>query len=467
MPESGVKASKAAPGTALVPTTPQATPEQVKAAEDFLTRVLGNDVDVEIAAFLGEAGLWIPQGGKRTLDDGTRTNLIKLSMNGDVLGAAYHEAMHEFFHRLARNGLEEVREHLLRVARLPFVQKQLARLLNEFPDAVTQLSDPEEALAFMFQFWLAGKLKLSKKTQDIFEKIRELFGKTLRAVQNLLSHRMREQHRAEDVTQLQTQFAENVMTLLASGGIASGAAKDASFASLRADERALAESVRRSTSIAQWILRSGLAQLVTSTEALLFNSDNPAFRRIALLFQQNAGYNMAKGEGRVMNSMGEKSGAWRGGYLTAAQGETSRWMNKLAQAIGGFDSEDLDLARRALLEGTMPAAPEAARAAEAIKAYYEAFWQEVGEEGGVWTSGFAENVRTRKRKDYGFTRMWDNDLVAKNAENFMSCASRRARLSCYWASSRSICAFSQAWRASALASFAEHCAQPCTNRTHR
>ena len=137
---------------------------------DYIKRVLGPKIKVSLNVDMQEAGLW---------SVGTAENLIQIGIHADdKLGTAYHEAMHEFFWRLGRDGREGTRAVLLRAAASAPVKRQLEKLLASFPGALEQMrTDPEERLAYMYQFWESGQLRIGPDTSTLFGKVQAFINK--------------------------------------------------------------------------------------------------------------------------------------------------------------------------------------------------------------------------------------------------------------------------------------------------
>lgn len=101
-----------------------------------------------------------------------KTATIKLAMNTvHWQGVMRHEAFHAFFQRLGQMDQgREVYNRLLKASRAPHIKAQLRKLLANQPDALAQLRDPEERLAYMFQFYSEGKLTLQGPIKQKFKK---------------------------------------------------------------------------------------------------------------------------------------------------------------------------------------------------------------------------------------------------------------------------------------------------------
>lgn len=89
----------------------------------------------------------------------------------------YHEALHALFERMSGRD----KQALIDAAKSAPIYNQLKKLIgaNE-KEALAQLEDPEERVAYMYQFWANGKLSVGPRTQSIFERIwkaiRDFFG---------------------------------------------------------------------------------------------------------------------------------------------------------------------------------------------------------------------------------------------------------------------------------------------------
>ncbi|MGB4896826.1 MAG: hypothetical protein WBP57_00195, partial [Ignavibacteria bacterium] len=116
---------------------------------------LGKNVKVDFERMTDSSGSWTP---------GQVMNTIKLALNGDVIGAAFHESFHEFVSILKKNGADKAIAVMERAAMSPIMQRKLERLLDGHPEAIKQLATPEEAAAFMYQFGSAGKLPIGPET---------------------------------------------------------------------------------------------------------------------------------------------------------------------------------------------------------------------------------------------------------------------------------------------------------------
>lgn len=108
-----------------------------------------------------------------------RTKTIQLAMNNvHWKGATRHEAFHAWFQALGK--LDKNRQlytRLLKAANAPHIKRQLRTLLAHSPEALEQLKNPEERLAYMFQFYASGALNVRPDNFKLFRKWAKALGK--------------------------------------------------------------------------------------------------------------------------------------------------------------------------------------------------------------------------------------------------------------------------------------------------
>lgn len=146
------------------------TPEQEKEVREYVERVLGPKAKVFIEK-MESTGSFAKLSGVETL---------KVSIDAlDPKAAAYHEAVHALMLRLLRAD-PKARAVLMRAARAPHIVNKLRELLAGHPEALEQLSDAEERVAYMYQFWASGQkglLNIGSETKGWFNKVRNFFKK--------------------------------------------------------------------------------------------------------------------------------------------------------------------------------------------------------------------------------------------------------------------------------------------------
>lgn len=148
-----------------------ATPEQIQAVRDYIKKVLGDKVAVSFIEKLGHAGEFAKINGEE---------MIKIStMAADPLSVGHHEAVHALVSRLL--AVDQKAAHTLRrAAEAPAIVARLRTLLKDHPEALKQLADPEERIAYMYQFAAAGHkglINIGPETKSVFDKIKGVFRK--------------------------------------------------------------------------------------------------------------------------------------------------------------------------------------------------------------------------------------------------------------------------------------------------
>jgi len=147
------------------------TAEQRKEIRDYFERVLGKE-NVKVLF----RKLRTHSGSFEFLDP---VEQIKIAIDAiDPMSVGYHEAMHAFFRRLVASD-KKAANTLLRAAGSAPIVARLKELLKDHPEALKQLSDPEERLAYMYQFWAAKQLNfgVGPETQTFFGAVKAFFRK--------------------------------------------------------------------------------------------------------------------------------------------------------------------------------------------------------------------------------------------------------------------------------------------------
>ena len=146
------------------PSASPRTAQQDAALNAYLDKVLGPTIARDLNANIPHAGEFVKAGTQHLI------NISRFAM--DPWGTGHHEALHSFFASMREaSPTGEVARVLERAASSAPVMNQLRRLLKDHPEALKQLSDPEEAAAYMYQFWAAKKLTVGTQTHTIFSRI--------------------------------------------------------------------------------------------------------------------------------------------------------------------------------------------------------------------------------------------------------------------------------------------------------
>jgi hypothetical protein len=373
---SETKASKASTGKQV------ATPEEIAAIEQEILDTLGDKVKVSfLKKVLGDdgkrvSGLW---------DDAKQ--LIKIALNAkDPLGVGRHEAMHALFSRMNKAGVPAMQEVLERVASTKAMQGRLRRLLQDHPKAIEQLSDPEEAAAYMYQFWRAGMLELGPKTESFFGKVLNW----LRDVTRMVKGEVRD-----------AQHAEQIMTAFSNGDFAQNdAALQAINEAIKADvakyERNLLSAFRES---------KALKKFVFTASAALRDTENPHLIKLANQFETQEGA-----------TMGKQS------YFDAVPQQQGKWLNALNNIFRDADPEDAQLALKHLQAETLSTKindPVVRKLVDGVRAHLDAMHDYMLERNVErWNSDLNQWEPIPKIKKNYFPRVWDVDTILDKTEEF-------------------------------------------------
>lgn len=339
-----------------------ATDEEVTAAFEYAKTVLGDKIQVIFEKDLGGlSGEW---------EEGATVNTIRIALNAGpgVLSVAHHEAMHEFFDRITKSGRKDVAEALLAAANSPTMLRKLERLLENEKVALKQIkTDPEERLAYMYQFWAAGELTVGPDTTSVFQKIAKFF----RKVAGILSNDDR-------VADILTAFHEGQM------------------AEPSAAARALDKIMSTNTTATKAIgalkpLYDKAYGFVMPAADVMADSDNPHAREI----------------GELMHTSLTGSNDGHFGYLNATRAKTAEWDNRFATALGDLDADEVALLREVLSTGKKTTFEPVDKAAGEMRKLLRDFRTYMRERG----------VNIGFRKDY-FPRVWNFEAIAEDPAAF-------------------------------------------------
>jgi len=346
----------------------RATPEEIQAANDHITKTLGPQMEREFLETLGgHSADWTPDA---------QGNVIRVATNavGGVLSNAYHESMHEFFNRLVTGKQEGVAKLLTDVASNAIVKRSLERILAEHPEAIKSLSSPEERLSYAYQFWADGHplMKLGPKAETFFGKV----AKFLRNVTGLL----RDDEKAEAMFR---QFHE-------------GNLQDASAAG-----EVLAK------------LNNGEKRVQAVVKVM------EPFRRHAIDWVGSAEDNLLKSGNPHLEGVGKEFADTNNGYLQAADRSEKQWMGKLKEVLLPHEKDDIAAAVEGLQTGKLSSDPKIRAVQDGVRKVLDDMHPYL-EKAGV--SVFDEEKGWKplgKRADY-FPRSWNMEALAKDPEVFTS-----------------------------------------------
>ena len=356
-----------------------ATDADIKAARDYVNKVLGPKIKTEFENITGYSGEWVEA-----------ENLIKVSTltNAGVMNVARHEALHAFYSRFVKANPKAQRV-LASLTDDPRVLRRLEALLKDEPEALGQLTDGEERLAYIHQFAQAGLLKLPHTPgTTLMAKVR----KFLRRVFQMVS----DQERAVD---LLYSFERGDFR-----GLEPSAAG-----------RVIAKSIDQGT----WLkngtkafdkVMQAAAALTVPAHTILQNSVSPTARKIAELF--------------YTNPADEAAGDKEPGYLNERNQQMRRYSNLFRNAVGELDEGQ----RRELLEAMQNETPTASLrdpdvqdAKEKLHAMFSRFHRYLTDEKGLRIGKINENYfpvvyDAEKVRDGSFAKMLREKYASNIAE---------------------------------------------------
>ena len=364
-------------------TLTEASPE-VQAAKEHILKTVGNKIGLKFVKAFRDG-----KSGEHQLNLSGQENVIRIALNGDVLGTAYHESIHEFFDILSAGAATATRDVLLRAGKNKRLLREVSRLLDGHPEAQAQLSDPEEAVAYIYQFWKAGALKIGPETKTLFEKVSEYF----RNVLGLVSDEMRER---QDLLN-----AEKILTAFDQGVYGDETIRAGVMAAINADverqDAALKAVGEKWTTVV-----NTAGKLVLPAEQVIEASDNKHLLKVLRAFHQKTG-----------DGMGEKAS-----FFEAVSASKNRFMTRLEGVLAKRDKKDLELARKHLINGTTPTDPVTLSIVLKTREVLEDLYKFAAEKQVArWDEKTHEWVGLQHRKDY-FPQVWDIDALLKNGDVF-------------------------------------------------
>lgn len=275
-------------------------------------------------------------------------NAIEISTTSPagVMEVAYHEALHKFFSQFVKSD-PKVFAALSALAENQRLIERVHALLKGYPAAQRQLADGEERLAYIFQFWAAGKLDLPVgRPTTIMQKIRKFF----RRVAGMISKEER---------------AADLLHAFHNGELSEPSAAGRVIADIMNQGTFTPKQLRRMDKLVQ-----GAAGLVVPSETILAKSESAAARALAKEFYTNPGDETSAGHGE--------------GLLNATRTTAAKNVNRFAGAIRGLSDRDLTDVTRYMQQGTevsdIPYAPHR-EAVKAIRQHLSEFYDYMTDRG--------------------------------------------------------------------------------------
>lgn len=366
--------------------------EEQQAVIERIVTLLGEQVrdKVKLVKELKEGLTLI--SGQVTFDEKGMTELLQISLNAESLNqVADHEAMHQLFAWLRANGSKETVAMLERMAQNGILRKRLEALLADDAAALKQLADPEEFLAYLFQFWRAGRIQLGPQNQGAFQKVWSLVKGLLQQFRIIGAQHTTEQ----DVAAIFSEFA--------AGRFAKGD-RNAVIQALEKDAQAVA--ARRANSKAFWEdgkIHTALRKAAYTAQGTLKSFDNTALDKISQEFHIGTGDKMT-----------------RQGYLEAKAQKSAEFLNRLNNMLSGMDPSDLELVRDGLLKRERPKDAGAGRIFDNVQAYLKDMRKYLADSGVKrFDAEKHEWVELGTIIDNYFPRVFDAQKIAAEQQAFV------------------------------------------------
>lgn len=360
--DTGARKLNAQDGNARV-----ATQAEMDAAKAYVAKVLGPQIKVEFKDITGYSGEWL---------DAEQAIHISATAAAGTLSTAYHEALHGFFSKFVKND-ERVKETLKSLAENDKLLQRVAALLAKHPAALDQLKSGEERLAYIYQFWAAGKLDLPMgKPRTVLQKVRKFLRRVLGLVQD-------------------SERAVALFEAFHGGQLAQPSAAGRVIAGILDEGTGVLKARRKVDGVAQW-----LAAKTMPAETILATSESKAARELAKEFFTNPG------DGTV--------GQEAEGYLNARRRMAARYNNTFAQAIQGLSDRDMTEVARYLQQEAELADIDYAPHREAvgkIRNLLQRFYRYMSDERGLKLGHAGEKY---------YPRVWNTALLHQKKDQFVA-----------------------------------------------
>lgn len=368
------------------------TPDEAEALKAELTaeisRMRGSEVEVafDTLANLGGSGSF-----RLNRDSGRR--LISLALDAaNPMGTARHEAFHDFFGEMgASREIRSLRNRMKRHVNTPAKRRAMAAYMRERginEEAIQQLKDPEEMLAYYFQFWSEDPTFLEGARPEPNSALGKIFTAILdvfRAVGNV----------ARTLTGMKREETKihEVLGLLRDGQVQDTAQLDAALV-----DRKLLSIMDNLDHMTGGVIGYKGVRTLFPAAAYLKDHGSVGVNNILRMFNPE-----------FVDEGGDP------GFVKSKMMQTSRWLNQAEDILEGATPEEL----RALgqeMYSMRPATSERGIRLRALLKDMFVMQRDAGvmrfdRESSSW-------VPIREVKNYG-VRKWDPAAVSRNPEGFV------------------------------------------------
>ncbi len=344
-----------------------ATQAEMDEAKAYVRKVLGPQIKVEFKDITGYSGEWL---------DAEQAIEISTTAAAGALSTAYHEALHGFFSKFVKSD-PRVLDTLKSLAENEKILQRVAALLAGHPAALDQLKSGEERLAYIYQFWAAGKLDLPiGKPRTLLQKVRKFFRRVLGLVRD-------------------SERAVALFEAFHGGQLAEPSAAGKVIAKVLDEGTGVLKARRKLDGLTQW-----LAAKTMPAETVLATSESKAAQALAKEFFTNPGDEDAGGEAE--------------GYLNARRRVASRYNNTFAQAVNGLTDRDMtEVAKYLQAEAELsdiPFGPHREAVAK-IRGLLQRFYKYMSDERGLKLGHAGEKY---------YPRVWNTALLHEKKDQFLT-----------------------------------------------
>ena len=316
------------------------------------------------------------------------------------------------------HGAANVAQIIERVANSPLILRKLEQLLSDHPKAIKQLKTPEEAAAYLFQFWNMGLINVGPETKSLFQTIKDLIMDVAKELHSWINAAKREERKAEKAQKMDEAEVRRLFEALAGGAAATSDVnvRQALYDGLRKNIEAHTKEVDE---IGQRVegFWQGLGRVVVTSESMLnLYSKHPELKTVADKFHQMAGKSM-KNQARDPSLMA------RGGLIEAKHAEVQRRLNPFERFLmeGKYDDKDMSLAAKHLEANTLSADKKINALIDYVHKYYGEMYDYMVQSDVRRLDPTSEErwVPIQKRKDY-FTQSWAIEELTKDHDGFVA-----------------------------------------------
>ena len=306
--------------------------------------------------------------------EATNTVRVAYSAAAGILNTTYHEGLHKFFAQFVRSN-PQLKAKFDSLVNDPRVRDRIHALLEGYPAAQAQLADGEERLAYAFQFWKAGLLRIDNENRSILQKVGAIFRRVFGMVRD-------------------SEHALAIFQAFDAGKLAKPSIA-AQVIAKQLGKGTMALRARRGLDG----LMQGLGAAVLPAEVILgSNEHSPTARRLGAIMFTNPGK--------------ESAGGGQVGYLNAKRSQGKVWANRANEVFENMDEADISAVQKYMQAQTdvadikMEAHREAVTTLRTTMKEFHTYLRESGLKIG--------------EVDKYYPVVWSVDALHKNKDKFIS-----------------------------------------------